>query len=103
MPKVIDLFAGAGGLSLGAVRAGFDVAAAVEIDSHAITTHQKNFPNTKHLQKDNMSLTGESLLALADVQQSEIAGVIGGPPCQGFSSIGHGDVSDNRNALFNRS
>lgn len=44
--KVIDLFAGVGGLSLGAARAGFDVSAAVEIDSHAIETHHVNFPNS---------------------------------------------------------
>lgn len=42
MASVVDLFAGAGGLSLGAARAGFNVAAAVELDSHAISSHKVN-------------------------------------------------------------
>ena len=50
MPTLIDLFAGAGGLSLGAARAGFDVRAAVEIDFHAMDSHRTNFPNTTHIQ-----------------------------------------------------
>ena len=56
MASVIDLFAGAGGLSLGAARAGFNVAAAVELDSHAISSHKVNFPNSVHIQKDIMKL-----------------------------------------------
>ena len=54
MPNVIDLYAGAGGLSLGAARAGFTVTAAVELEPHAIETHSKNFPNTIHIRKDIM-------------------------------------------------
>ena len=100
MPNVIDLFAGAGGLSLGAARAGFNVSAAVEIDTHAIESHRINFPNTVHIQRDIMSLTGQELLQIAGVQECELAGIIGGPPCQGFSNIGHGNVADIRNRLF---
>lgn len=100
MPNVIDLFAGAGGLSLGAARAGFNVAAAVEIDSHAIASHKVNFPNTAHIQQDIMQLNGPTLLQHAGIQRHELTGIIGGPPCQGFSSIGHGDVNDIRNRLF---
>lgn len=100
MPNVIDLFAGAGGLSLGAARAGFNVSAAVEIDAHAIESHKINFPNTVHIQQDIMTLNGQELLRLAGIQQEELAGIIGGPPCQGFSSIGHGNVDDLRNRLF---
>lgn len=100
MPNVIDLFAGAGGLSLGAARAGFNVSAAVEIDTHAIESHRINFPNTVHIQRDIMSLTGQEILQIAGVQECELAGIIGGPPCQGFSNIGHGNVADMRNRLF---
>lgn len=100
LPNVIDLFAGAGGLSLGAARAGFNVSAAVEIDTHAIESHRINFPNTVHIQRDIMSLTGQELLQIAGVQECELAGIIGGPPCQGFSNIGHGNVADMRNRLF---
>lgn len=100
MANVIDLFAGAGGLSLGAARAGFNVSAAVEIEPHAIETHRVNFPKTIHIQKDIMNLSGEELLKLAKIQRHELTGIIGGPPCQGFSSIGRGDVDDARNRLF---
>lgn len=47
-----------------------------------------------------MSLTGQELLQIAGVQECELAGIIGGPPCQGFSNIGHGNVADMRNRLF---
>ena len=89
MPTVIDLFAGAGGLSLGAIRAGFNVVAAVELDSHALNSHITNFPHTIHIQRDIQSLSGEELLSLSGIEKNQLVGIIGGPPCQGFSSIGH--------------
>ena len=52
MPNVIDLYSGAGGLSLGATRAGFNVVSAVEIDPHAMASHRTNFPHTNHIQRD---------------------------------------------------
>ena len=100
MPIVIDLFAGAGGLSLGASRAGFTVGAAVEKDEHAMRTHISNFPNTVHIQEDITTLTGKSIIKKAKINQQDLIGIIGGPPCQGFSDIGQGDVKDERNLLF---
>ncbi len=100
MPNVIDLFAGAGGLSLGAARAGFNISAAVEVDTHAMDSHRANFPHAVHIQRDIMTLNGQELLRLAGIHQEELTGIIGGPPCQGFSSIGHGNVNDFRNRLF---
>lgn len=100
MPTVIDLFAGAGGLSLGASRAGFTVGAVVEIDSHAMETHKINFPNAIHIQKDITTLTGDTILQQAQLKRADVIGVIGGPPCQGFSAIGQGNVEDSRNKLF---
>jgi DNA (cytosine-5)-methyltransferase 1 len=99
-PKVIDLFAGVGGLSLGASRAGFHVAAAVEIDKHAIAAHRKNFPHSKHIDEDISLLSSGELLRKAGLQAGELTGLIGGPPCQGFSSMGHRVVDDPRNSLF---
>lgn len=100
MPIVIDLFAGAGGLSLGASRAGFTIGAAVEKDEHAMATHMSNFPNTTHIQEDINNLTGKIILEKAKIKQADLIGIIGGPPCQGFSDIGQGDVKDERNLLF---
>lgn len=102
MPNVIDLYAGAGGLSLGASRAGFKVVAAIEIDKHAIETHRRNFPQTAHIARDIRSVSIEDIEKTTGINRTDIDGVIGGPPCQGFSSIGHGNVEDERNLLFKR-
>jgi DNA (cytosine-5)-methyltransferase 1 len=99
-PKVIDLFAGVGGLSLGAARAGFNVSAAIEIDPYAINTHAINFPHTTHSNIDVAKLSGIQLLNLAGVSLGDLDGLIGGPPCQGFSVIGQRNSDDIRNDLF---
>jgi DNA (cytosine-5)-methyltransferase 1 len=98
--RVIDLFSGVGGLSLGAARAGFDVVGAVELDAKAIKAHRKNFPNTQHVDQDISTLTGEKLLQKCGVGRRELDGLIGGPPCQGFSTIGHRRTDDPRNSLL---
>ena len=100
--KVIDLFAGVGGLSLGAARAGFTVAMAVERDKHALAAHTKNFPKVNHSAADISRLTGEKLLQAAGLKVGELDGLIGGPPCQGFSIIGHRRTADSRNNLFRK-
>ena len=100
-PKVIDLFAGAGGLSLGAARAGFEVVAAFEKDLFAYATHRRNFPKTVHVADEiNDGLTGEALLSHVGLKPGELDGLIGGPPCQGFSVIGKKELDDERNNLF---
>jgi DNA (cytosine-5)-methyltransferase 1 len=99
-PTVIDLFAGVGGLSLGASRAGFKVAAAVELDPIASGTHSHNFPLVAHAITDISKLSGKELLRHANLSNGELDGLIGGPPCQGFSSIGKRDIEDPRNKLL---
>lgn len=99
-PKIIDLFAGVGGLTLGAIWAGFDVVLAVEFDNHAINSHKINFPNCEHLNLDINELTGIQLLQKANLKEKELDGLVGGPPCQGFSIIGARDATDPRNTLF---
>ena len=99
-PKIVDLFSGAGGLSLGAARAGFDVCGAVDTDPHALTAHRLNFSSSRHLDADVAAITGESLLGLLELQSNEVCGIVGGPPCQGFSNMGRRDRNDFRNGLF---
>ena len=98
--NVIDLFSGVGGLSLGAARAGFAVCGAVDIDPKANEAHKINFPNTIHLETDIAELTGLALRQALHLHGKSIAGVIGGPPCQGFSPIGKGNKDDIRNRSF---
>lgn len=98
--NVIDLYCGAGGLSLGAERAGFDVVSAVELDEHAMKTHTDNFPNTISIREDILKLTGKSLLQKSHLQEGQVSGIIGGPPCQGFSTMGRRNPNDERNNLF---
>lgn len=99
-PKVIDLFSGAGGLSLGAARAGFEVLGAVDSDPRVLGVHAKNFPGTSHSNTDVSELTGASLVRLFNLPNERLTGIIGGPPCQGFSNMGRRDVNDARNQLF---
>ena len=98
--NVIDLFSGVGGFSLGAARAGFNVRGAVEIDPKIICSHKANFPNTAHLESDVSKLNGLTLRQGLRLNDKNITGVIGGPPCQGFSFIGNRNKSDARNRLF---
>lgn len=94
-PTAIDLFCGAGGLSLGFEQAGFDVVSAVEIDPVHAGVHSYNFPNCKTFCCNIEDVTGKELMCGND----SIDLIIGGPPCQGFSLIGKRDMNDHRNSL----
>lgn len=96
--NVIDLFAGCGGLSTGFEMAGFDVPLAVEIDAWASETYKKNHPDTFVMTEDITKVL--DLDSLLDSKKFEIDGIIGGPPCQGFSLSGNRDPKDPRNSLF---
>lgn len=98
-PIGIDLFAGAGGLSLGFEQAGFDVAAAVEIDPIHCATHEYNFPNCKTICASVTDMSGSEIRRLAGLGDKEIDVVFGGAPCQGFSMIGKRALDDPRNQL----
>jgi DNA (cytosine-5)-methyltransferase 1 len=100
MPRysILDLFAGAGGLSLGFELAGFGIDAAVEGDRWAAHTFATNHPGARVFVRD---IEGLKPTELADVGIVPNV-IIGGPPCQGFShsNIGRHDPRDPRNSLF---
>lgn len=98
-PIGIDLFAGAGGLSLGFEQAGFDIAAAVEIDPIHCATHHHNFPSTATICASVVNLTGKEIRKRAALNGIDVDVVFGGAPCQGFSLIGKRALDDPRNSL----
>ena len=98
-PFVVDLFAGAGGLSLGFQQAGFDVRAAVEYDPIHCATHEFNFPDCTTICRSVQDIDGDYIRSQADVGKADIGVVIGGAPCQGFSLIGYRALDDPRNEL----
>lgn len=85
---VLDLFCGAGGMSLGFTKAGFNVVCSVDNYPAAVETYKTNFGN--HIV--NLDLADDLDLPLTDV-------ITGGPPCQGFSSAGVRRMGDKRNSL----
>lgn len=98
-PIGIDLFSGAGGMSLGFEQAGFDIAAAVEIDPIHAAVHHFNFPRTTVLARSVVGLTGREIREASGIGRRPVDVVFGGPPCQGFSLIGQRMLDDSRNHL----
>ena len=96
--KVIDLFAGVGGMSLGFEMAGFEVVLANEYDKEIAEAYVKNHPNTKMIAEDITSISLENVFSK---YRGKIDVIIGGPPCQGFSQKGQRKtIHDERNFLF---
>ena len=94
--NILDLFCGAGGLSLGFEKAGFTVVKSVDIDPWAIKTYNFNRENKVAEVLDVSSLTKDYLKQLGPID-----GIIGGPPCQGFSiANGQRIIDDDRNKLY---
>ncbi len=93
--SVVDLFAGAGGMSLGFEMAGYKVVSAVELVDIAADTHELNFPDCQVHRGDISAFQPGPAL-----KKKKVRVVVGGPPCQGFSVAGRRDPNDPRNRLF---
>jgi DNA (cytosine-5)-methyltransferase 1 len=95
--NLVDLFCGCGGFSLGAHQAGFDVKAAFDLDPTLTSSYRSNFPDTDLQLRDVATLTG---IEIEQIVGGKVDGLFGGPPCQGFSDIGHRDPNDPRRRLL---
>ncbi|MDH4870588.1 DNA cytosine methyltransferase [Pseudomonas sp. BN515] len=107
--KAIDLFAGAGGFSLGAIKAGVKIAGALEINANAAKTYAENIRNRNGkpvplINGDILPLKPAEALKAWKIKPSQCDIIIGGPPCQGFSThrINDSGVDDPRNRLLGR-
>lgn len=92
-PRVIDLFCGAGGMTAGFARAGFESVWALDNNSAAIATYRANFGDHGDCADIEQWLAEGRPIPAAEV-------VIGGPPCQGFSLLNKQRVGDSRRALW---
>lgn len=108
-PTFIDLFCGCGGFSLGLRRAGFHALASIDFNEEAIKVYRANFRKKSNiLKKDLTEYTPDKLAQDLDIHNVDV--IIGGPPCQGFSTVrrkggaNHGSkiIADNRRHLYKK-
>lgn len=96
--KIIDLFCGIGGLSLGFEQAGFEVVSAIDMWSDAVRTYNHN---RKEKVAKVMTVEDYNNTMLPEIiNDYHISGIIGGPPCQGFSTVGRRNIDDPRNKMY---
>lgn len=96
--KFIDLFSGAGGFSCGLEMAGHECVLGVDFYKDAIETFKANHKNAKTYCGDIKLLDSDKLKKLININEVDL--IVGGPPCQGMSTVGKGLVNDERNQLF---
>ena len=94
----VDLFSGAGGLSLGFVQSGFTKISSVELDPDASDTIRKNFPDSIHFEQKIETI--EDDIVQEKHKAYNINVLCGGPPCNGFSVAGYRNPKDPRNLYF---
>jgi len=98
--KCIDFFCGIGGLSIGLERAGIDVIGGIDNWKDALLTYDYNHLGKKSLLGDVTELSPRAIAEHFDIDLSEVDIVAGGPPCQGFSTVGKRNLLDERNGLW---
>lgn len=96
----VDLFSGAGGISIGLGDAGYDVLLANDLNSASAKTYRRNFPSHEFIEGDIRNVSGREIIRKTGLIKGELDLLIGGPPCQGFSIIGSRTELDPRNDLF---
>lgn len=97
--NAVDIFSGGGGLTVGLKRAGFNVSAAIELNTDAYSTYKSNHPETSVFNQDVREISGASIQAITPTGQVHL--LSGCPPCQGFSSLtAKYKKNDPRNALI---
>ena len=96
--KIIDLFCGCGGLSKGFEMAGFESVLAIDFWKDAIDTYNFNHKKNVGVCEDVSKLDEMCLEKI--MKEHKIVGIIGGPPCQGYSTVGKREVTDERNYLY---
>ena len=94
----MDLFAGAGGLTDGFIKAGLNMLCAIEFEKYACLTHKRNFPNTFLFDRDIRGINTEEIKKIIGDRELDV--ISGGFPCQGFSMAGRRDINDERNTLY---
>jgi len=97
---VISTFAGTGGSSLGYKWAGFKELLAIDFDPHAVECFRLNFPEVTMWHRDIKSVSAQEIFDFCKIKEWELDIFDGSPPCQGFSTAGKRQVSDDRNDLF---
>ena len=98
--RCVDLFAGAGGFSAGLGKAGFECVFALDIDPDASKSFQFNHPNIPFYEGNISDISGRTILERTGLKPGELDLMVGGPPCQGFSTVGNKNYADPRNQLF---
>ena len=97
--QAISLYAGAGGCSLGFTQQGVNILAAYDICQEAVDTYNLNFDGHKCHREDLSICDFRALRNELNLQKGDLDLVIGGPPCQGFTTAGKRDKEDPRNML----
>lgn len=96
--NIIDLFCGAGGFSFGFESAGYNVKMALDSWKDAIETFNENHSSKVGICKNIYDFTNDEIKEFG--LKNSIKGIIGGPPCQGFSMVGTRNEKDDRNTLY---